>query len=71
LTQVGSDKPHHHIEGCGFAGTVRTQQADNFTLLDLDADLIDYTPVFIGFNQLVGFESLHSFYRETALNFAV
>jgi len=50
LTQVGSYKPYNHIEGCGFAGTVGTQQAYNFTLLDLDADLIDYTPVFIGLN---------------------
>jgi hypothetical protein len=61
LAQIRPDEAHNHIKGGSFPSTVRSKQTDNFTLPYLDADLIDHPPVFIGFDQFIRFETLHSF----------
>jgi hypothetical protein len=61
LALIGPRQTHNHIKSRGFPRSVGAQQTDNFTLPHFDTDSVDYAPVFIGFDQLVGFQALHSF----------
>jgi hypothetical protein len=38
---VGRDQPEEHVQCGGLAGAVRTEEADDLSLADLEADLVD------------------------------
>jgi len=47
---VGLDQSHDHVESGGLAGSVGPQQSDDFALVDLDRNVVDYRARFVFFN---------------------
>ena len=58
-TLVRLDQPDDHIEAGGFAGTVRTEQADDLAAVDRQADVAYHLAAFIGLGQMLGFQGCH------------
>lgn len=44
----------YHVKGSGFSGAVRSQQAHNFAMAYLQADLVHNGPRFVGFADAFG-----------------
>jgi hypothetical protein len=49
---VSLNQADNHIKGSGFSGSVGTKQADNLSPVDVEADLVHYPALFIGFYQV-------------------
>lgn len=56
LAFVGTDEAHSHIESGSFAGAVRTEEANDFALSDVDRDVVDDSALTVDFHQVVGTE---------------
>jgi len=56
---VGLDHAHDHSEGGGLAGAVAAEDADDFFLVEDEADLINDHAAVVGLDQLGGFQKVH------------
>ncbi|MPM55632.1 hypothetical protein SDC9_102429 [bioreactor metagenome] len=51
---VRNNQSHSHVKRGGFSGPVRTQQADNFALFQMDGNVAYYCPFTVFFYQVFG-----------------
>jgi hypothetical protein len=57
---VGLDHAHDHSEGGGLASAVAAEDADDFFLVQNEADLVDDHAAVVRLDQLCSFEKVHA-----------
>ena len=50
---IGGNQPHDDVKAGGFAGSVRPQQANNFTLFYMEIDIADDPTTAVTFADLI------------------
>ena len=54
FTGVGTDQPHHHVKGSGFASPIGAQQTHDLPLTEMDRHIIDHRPAAVLLDQISG-----------------
>ncbi|EWS64420.1 hypothetical protein Y695_02332 [Hydrogenophaga sp. T4] len=57
LPTIGAQQAHDHVERGGLARAVGAQQADHFTFVDLEGDILDHLAAAIGLHQTLNFQT--------------
>ena len=58
MSLVGHDQSRRHIERSRFTGTVRSEQSDDLTLLDVKRDMISHSTFAVTLDQPFGMQLL-------------